>query len=149
MKRILTDSQQKAVESILSRLDNSLTSINVRNWLENFNPKDWDNALLVLSMCEYYSSNRILFEFDNNLKKCLTIIDKLIKRESISNIISYLQHNNKRFLKANNNNIVVHAIGDYAKSGTSMMYYFKKTQEYFNNKKRLDIAINIEDIAVS
>lgn len=106
------------IESIRSSLQESIHSIQIINWLKNFEDEEWDSALTVLENLKYYSTNQVIYEFDEGLKRILKAspVDKTI------------------FLVG---------LGDYGKSGSSLIYFIKKTPTFCSNEKRFKVLRHV------
>ncbi|TCI93607.1 phosphoribosyltransferase-like protein [Tenacibaculum sp. M341] len=100
---IINEIDEFRINTICKRLKNSVTQIEVVNWLKNFKDHDVDKALLILEKLEFITENEIIELYDSKLK---------------------------RILENNQDNIIIHAVCDYGKSSTLMVYYLKKTPTY-------------------
>lgn len=108
----ITDIEQYRILNICKRLKDSVTSLDIINWLRNFKTYEIDKALSVLEKLEYITESEIIELYNERLKE---------------------------FLKGNSNQkIIIHPVSEYGKSGTLMSYYFKKTPSYKNNKDRIN-----------
>jgi len=107
---IINEIDQFRIKSICKRLKNSITQIEVVNWLKNFKNYEIDKALSILEKLEFISENEIIELYDSKLKK---------------------------ILESNENDIIIHAVSDYGKSSTLMVYYLKKTPTYDKFKQRI------------
>jgi hypothetical protein len=101
---MIDDLEKYRIEKVCKRLKNSVSPVDVVNWLNNFKKSEVDKALLVLENLEFITENEIIELYEHRLS---TIINKLP-----------------------NHKIIVHPIADYGKSSTLMVYYFKKTPTY-------------------
>lgn len=109
-KRLISNEYSDRINSICLRLRNSVTGIQVLNWLENFKEEEWNLAFA-----------EIIYDFDESLKKILadaTTAEKL-----------YL-----------------HGLGEFGKSGSSLIYYIKKTPTFKENEYRFKILSHIKKI---
>lgn len=107
---LIDEVSQIRIDSICKRLKNSVTPIEVVNWLRNFNKEDINNALKVLERLDYYNENEIIEFYDIGLKK---------------------------ILEKNNDSIIIHPIAEYGKSSTLMVYYLKKTPTFKKHETRI------------
>ncbi|MGD0339597.1 MAG: hypothetical protein ABSB78_12510 [Bacteroidota bacterium] len=116
LKSILQNEDWKERISIIEkRLKKSVNSIEILSWLNNFEYRDWNNALKVLEALEYFSESEIIELYENRISKIIG---------TLSSTMEY----------------VVHPIGEYGKSGTMMVYYFKKTPSFINNSYLFSFA---------
>lgn len=113
---IINEIDQFRIESICKRLKNSVTQIEIVNWLKNFKTYEIGKALSILEKLEFITENEIIELYDSKLK----------------NILEY-----------NQNNIIIHAVCDYGKSSTLMVYYLKKHLHIINLKNVLHSIITI------
>ncbi|WP_188467158.1 phosphoribosyltransferase-like protein [Bizionia arctica] len=107
---IINEVDQFRIDSICRRLKNSITPIEIINWLKNFKVYEIGKALSILEKLEYITENEIIELYDSKLKKILT---------------------------SNLDNVIIHAVSEYGKSSTLMVYYLKKTPTYSKNKERI------------
>lgn len=105
----------KLINIICDRLKNVINQYDVLDWLTNFDEADIEKALLVLNCFEYYSTEDIINEFDDQLS---TIIKK-----------------------SKSKNVYLFPVGKSGKSGHAMMYYLKKS-ESFKTLKTIFIVSN-------
>lgn len=113
---IIQSHTQSRINSIISgRLENSVTLLEVVNWLENFDESEIDKALDILEKLEYFSIARSVSIYHDNLKRI--------------------------FWAFKEKNIIFLAIGEFGKSGTAMSYFIKQapcfSDKRFNKKKYL------------
>lgn len=108
---VITDIEQYRILNICKRLKESVTSIDVTNWLRNFKGYEIDKALSVLERLEYITESEIIELYDDKLK------DILAQNES--------------------QKVIVHPVSEYGKSGTLMSYYLRKTPSYKKNEGRV------------
>jgi hypothetical protein len=113
----LSESQRLEIEIIVKWLKNSVTSLQVAEWLGNFKPTEYEMALWLLKHIEYITNEELVALLDRNLQKILSAVDPTAP-------------------------IIVNSIGEYGKSGTMLIYYFKKTPVYQNNKGRISFYEN-------
>jgi hypothetical protein len=106
---IISDIEQYRILNICKRLKNSVTSLDIINWLRNFKMYEKDKALTVLEKLEYITESEIIELYDEKLEDIL------------------VQNANKK--------VIIHPVSEYGKSGTLMSYYLKKTPSYKNNKE--------------
>ncbi|MCT3721801.1 hypothetical protein HZQ64_17515 [Elizabethkingia anophelis] len=107
---LIDEVSQIRIDSICTRLKNSVTSLEIVNWLGNFQKNDINNALKILERLDYYSENEIIEFYDIRLKK---------------------------ILEKNEDKIIIHPIAEYGKSSTLMIYYLKKTPIFKAHKERI------------
>ncbi|MDQ8011387.1 MAG: hypothetical protein REI96_02975 [Flavobacterium nitrogenifigens] len=117
-KRIFSDEDSERINYICNRLQRSVTSIQVINWLENFEDEEISLALTVLESIRYYTVEDIIYDFDESLKKILNEIPSHEK-------------------------IFVHGLGEFGKSGSSLIYYLKKTPTFQNTPGRFKILSHV------
>lgn len=115
-----SDQQIIRINKICSKLENSISQLDVINWLGNFKEEDWDNALTVSERIKYFKNSAILSEIDAFLAQIL----KLYPHKIIN--VSFL--------------------GEFGKSGTHLMYYFKKSPSYKNNPSQFKILTHLRKI---
>lgn len=120
-KRIYDEDDSDRIKDVCVRLQRSVTEIQIINWLENFDDNEIDLALTVLDSIRYYSVEDMIYDFDEGLKKILDQIDPKEK-------------------------IYVHGLGDFGKSGSSLIYYITKTPTFKNNPDRFKILSHIKKI---
>jgi len=125
------------IESICYKLNNRITPTDILKWLKNFKEEDWNKALTVLNQIEYYSSEDCIREFDINLSKIISHFEQDRKYETISKILHFLGLSKTRLfnIRGLDKKIVLHPIGEFIKSATSMFYLIKQTptfKEYSN-----------------
>ncbi|XZF15087.1 phosphoribosyltransferase-like protein [Chitinophagaceae bacterium MMS25-I14] len=108
---IIDEVEQFRIDAICNRLKNSVTPIEVVNWLRNFKRHEINKALSILEKLEFITENEIIELYDSNLKK---------------------------ILDDNPDRIIIHAVSEYGKSSTLMVYYLKKTPTYLNFKNRIE-----------
>jgi len=116
---IISDEQATRIDNICFSLKQSVTPMNVRNWLENFKYNDWNYALSVLEKLTYFTVSDIIAEYETGLEKITNEIPDGI--------------------------IYLNAIGTYGKSGTAMLYYVKQTRTYKALRHRMRILSTIEE----
>lgn len=88
-----------------------VTEIQILNWILNFERKDFKKALELLKYVNHYDDREIIEGYDYCFKKVLNQV-------------------------SNSKKIIVIPSGEFGKSGTAMIYYFRKTQLYENNENR-------------
>jgi hypothetical protein len=120
MPAIITEEQLSRLQAICNSLKNSVGIMDIRNWLENFQHKDWNHALTVLERVLYFSVYDIITEYEAGLAKIMA---------QTTDEVLYL-----------------HAIGAYGKSGTAMVYYVKQTEVYRQNEKKIRILSTIKEL---
>ena len=108
---IITDIEQYRILNICKRLKDSVTSLDIINWLRNFKVNEIDKALTVLENLEYITESEIIELYDDKLEDIL------------------IQNANQK--------VIIHPVSEYGKSGTLMSYYFKKTPSYKKDKDRI------------
>jgi hypothetical protein len=108
---MITDLEKYRIEKICKRLKNSVTPIDIINWLANFKSTEVDKALLILENLEYITENEIVELYEDRF----------------SSLINELS----------NQTIIVHPVADYGKSSTLMVYYLKKTPTFKSNEHRI------------
>lgn len=99
---------QHIIDSICDKFHNAITSFEIIAWLDNFDRKDWNKALIVLENFEYFSTNDIVKEFENGLTELLN--------------------------KIPDEKIFFLPVGRIGKSGSAMIYYLKKTPSFSNKR---------------
>lgn len=120
-KRIISNEYSERISSICLRLRNSVTAIQVLNWLENFKEGEWDFALTVLENLKYFTIAEIIYDFDESLKRILAATPKDEK-------------------------LYLHGLGEFGKSGSSLIYYIKQTPTFKSNEDRFKILSHITKI---
>ena len=120
-KRIISIDHSKRISSICLRLRNSVSAIQVLNWLENFKEEEWNIALTVLENLKYFTISEIIYDFDEGLKR----------------ILADTRTTEKLYL---------HGLGEFGKSGSSLMYYIKQTPTFRGNIERFKILSHIKKI---
>lgn len=118
-KPIITDEQSSRISFICNRLQNSVSPYQIINWLANFSESEWDLGLRVLERLIYFTIADIIYEFDEGLKKILANIPETEV-------------------------VYIHGLGDFGKSGSSLIYYVKKTPTYASNESRFRILSHIK-----
>ena len=101
------------IELIVKELKNSVSGIDILNWLNNFKQEDRSKALTILSKLEYISEYELIELLNERLKKILLSTSK-------------------------DCNFIIHPIGEYGKSGTLMIYYIRKTPCFIENLMRFE-----------
>lgn len=115
-----SNQQIARINKICLKLENSITQLDVINWLGNFEEEDWDNALTISERIKYFNTPAILNELDTFLAKILNLYpDKTI-------YVSFL--------------------GEFGKSGSHLIYYFKKSPTYKNNDLKFKILQHLRKI---
>ena len=66
-----TDIEQYRIRNICKRLKNSVTSLDILNWLQNFKNYEIDKALSVLEKLEYITESEIIELYDYKLEEFL------------------------------------------------------------------------------
>lgn len=99
------------INRIIQKFSNAITEFDVIAWLDNFERQDWKKALIVLESFEYYSTLEIIKEFETSLIQLLNDFPQ--------------------------GKIYFIPVGRIGKSGSSMIYYLKKTPSF--GKKRIKI----------
>ena len=120
-KRIISIDHSKRISSICLRLRNSVSAIQVLNWLENFKEEEWNIALTVLENLKYFTISEMIYDFDEGLKR----------------ILADTRTTEKLYL---------HGLGEFGKSGSSLMYYIKQTPTFRGNIERFKILSHIKKI---
>lgn len=101
------------IELICKRLKNSINQVQVLNWLANFEDNEMLKALKILNLVEYFDDTDIIEGYEACLSKLSQKIDK-------------------------NTKLIIHPMGDYGKSGTAMIYYFKKAWKLLNIDSKIE-----------
>ncbi len=117
----IDDATRFRIELITKRLSNSVTQMEVINWLGNFKPSEHKKALDILENLEYVSENELIEYLDIRIKKLLTTYSEVSE-------------------------IFVLPVGEFGKSGTLLTYYFKKTPSYTANKSLFKVIENNRQI---
>ncbi|WP_319479117.1 hypothetical protein [uncultured Draconibacterium sp.] len=120
-KNIVSNEQAEQIESICKRLQHSVTQIQIINWLRNFEKEESNIALRVLNSLRYFSIPDIIYEFDESIKRILN---------------EYPKHD-KYYL---------HGIGDFGESGTTLIYYIKKTPTYQQNESKFKVLSHLKKL---
>lgn len=120
-KNIFSDEQAEQIENICKRLQYSVTQIQIINWLRNFEKEESNIALRVLNSLRYFTIPDIIYEFDESLKR---ILNKYPKHDKF-----YL-----------------HGIGDFGKSGTTLIYYIKKTPTFLQNESKFKVLSHLKKL---
>lgn len=102
---------------ICRRHKRSIDEFDIIEWLNNFEPSDRDDALKLLSMVDYWDDSQIIEGYNERIGHLLEILPK--------DAIVYTL-----------------PIGDFGKSGTSMIYLFRKSQNYSKNKHIFKLTKN-------
>lgn len=141
--------QVEIIESISQKLNNKISVTEIIKWLNNFEENDWNNALTVLNQIEYYSYEDSIRELDASLLNIVKDFEKNHKYDSISKILNFLGLNRTKLFKINplNKKLILHPIGEFTKSGTSMFYLIKQTPTYKNHNNYFDIAENATELS--
>jgi hypothetical protein len=113
-KRFLTSEQQHRIEQIWKQLQDSVSLLELRNWLENFRHEDYDGALTILENMKYFTVSEIIHEFDMSLQKILTIHRSIPK-------------------------FFILGAGELGKSGPTFIYFIKQTPTFRKNESRFKI----------
>ncbi|MDV2443642.1 hypothetical protein CMV00_07525 [Elizabethkingia anophelis] len=115
-----SDQQIARINKICTKLENSITQLDIINWLGNFKEEDWDNALTISERIKYFNTSAILNELDAFLANILkSYPDKIIH---------------------------VAFLGEFGKSGSHLIYYLKKCPTYKNNDLRFKILQHLRKI---
>lgn len=114
---LISENQKLRIEGAIKRnLLNSISTYEVINWLNNFQENELDLALEVLENIEYYTTAKTLKIFNEKLKDIFS---------------NYSQKH-----------VIFLAIGDFAKSGTTMLYFLKKTPSFRDKRyKRIKSVV--------
>ena len=150
----LSDSQIEKIQIVVQRLENTLSELKIRNWLEQFEKVDWDTAIEVLMNLEYFSSKRMMNEYNFGLKSIFQKItehekkiDEILKNKpDLDKIARQVLKNKRKLRKEGKNDVFIHPIGELGKSGSTMLYYVSHTP-YFKHTK-FKILKNIDDLNV-
>ena len=150
----LSDSQIEKIQIVVQRLENTLSELKIRNWLEQFEKADWDTAIEVLMNLEYFSSKRMMNEYNFGLKLIFQKItehekkiDEILKNKpDLDKIARQVLKNKRKLRKEGKNDVYIHPIGELGKSGSTMLYYVSHTP-YFKHTK-FKILKNIDDLNV-
>ena len=102
---------KRVEDAIAFRLKNTLSIYEVLDWLSNFKLAELDFAIQILERVEVYSDKELFELWDDRLKTLLGHFDPATS-------------------------FFVHPVEEFGKSGTLMVYYFRKTKTYINNQKR-------------
>lgn len=121
MKRRIDDELRGRIEAVCIMLQNSVTFIQVLNWLRNFKDREWEIALSILENLKYFTNDQIVYEFDSGLKR---MIDS----------------------NSDDTKFFIIGIGDYGKSGTTLIYFLKKTPTFIKNQDRFKILKHVEKL---
>jgi len=129
--KFLQKSQIVKINTIVQRLEYSINELKIRNWLEQFEFEDWDNALEVLTKLEYYSTNRIIQETNEGLESVFSNIEKIEKEEDdkfrgnpqLSKLERQKNKHKRKLRKQGNNKVLIHPLGKFGKSGSMMAYH--------------------------
>ena len=120
----INEIMQSRIENLVSgRLENSVSIMEVINWLENFSDNEVDMALDIVERLEFFSVPRTIATYSGNLLR----------------IFRHFKEKDVVFL----------AIGEFAKSGTAMSYFIKQTPAFKNRtfKKRKFFASSMSQLA--
>jgi hypothetical protein len=120
-KRLIGEEYAARIAAICLRLRESINEIQIINWLENFQEDEWDMALTVLESLKYFTIADIIYEFDENLKRILVEIPADEK-------------------------LYLHGLGEFGKSGSSLIYYVKETPTFKKNEGRFKILSHIKKL---
>lgn len=136
------------IEAISQRLDNKVSPSLILKWLKNFDEKDWGKALTVLSRIEYFSNEEIIRAFDSYLKEIISDFEFDTKSKIITNIINFFGLGRIRLFESiiTNKQIILHPVGEFLKSGTSMFYPLKQTPAFKSNSVYLQVVDDYNDL---
>lgn len=121
-KVIIQKEQVDQIDNICKKLHNTLTPLQIRNWLENFLPEEFPTALRVIENLKYFTLEEIINEYDQSLRR---ILDNADEKEKI----------------------FLHGLGKFGKSGSSMIYFVRQTPTYKSNEERFKILDNPDKLA--
>lgn len=113
-RSLLNESLEHTLSRIPRRLKNSVTQIDILNWLDNFKAEEYDMALSVLEAVEYVSESELVEFLQVRLTTLFTDLPKDRK-------------------------VYIIPIADYGKSSTLLVYYLKKTPFYRAYSSMMDI----------
>ena len=111
---IISPEQESQIDEICKQLQSSVTAIQVRNWLENFTQDEVPIALKLIEKVKYFTIDEMITEYNHSLN-------------------FLLQHTPA------DEKIFIHALGNYGKSGTAMVYLLKKCPAYSKHEDRFRI----------
>ena len=101
----LDEEMSLRIDLVVKRLSYSVNHMNIINWLSNFKKDEFQRAIRILECLEYVTENELIDHFN----------------ERIASLISAFGEQRP---------IIIHAIGDYGKSGTMVTYYLKKAPNF-------------------
>ena len=110
----------QVIESICFKFGHAVTEFDVFRWLRNFNDSEWDMALNVLDKVVYYSSDRIDWTLEYQIKQ---IVEK---------------HKDKH--------VYILPSGNIGKSGHVMAYHAKKVIENLGMPETVLSLLNLKNI---
>lgn len=116
----LTHSEIDKINKVCIKLGNSKQQLDIINWLANFDRREWGKAFEVSEKIKYFSSEEIISELNDFLKKIL------IKHPEKIIYLSFL--------------------GEFGKSGSYLMYYIKKTPCYKANENYIKILDSLKTL---
>lgn len=113
-RKHLDNSLEYRIARLPRRLKNSVTQIDILNWLENFKPSEFTLALSILEALEYISEFELVEYLDARLNELFMEIEGSKK----INLIPF---------------------AEFGKSSTLLMYYLKKTPFFRSHETRIHI----------
>lgn len=154
MNNKITDTQIEKIKSIVLRLENSVSEFQIINWLGQFDYAEWDTALEVLLKLEYFSSKRMMQEYNDGLTKIVERIDNFEKRETdkirntpeLTSVEKSINRHKSKLRANGKNETFVHAIGDLGKSGSTMLYYVTHAPVF--NSTKFKVLKNANELNV-
>lgn len=131
----MTDDYLNTIQGISQKFNFTIRTSDITNWLNNFPKEDWNKALTVLNKVEYFSNIDIIREFDLLFEKLICEIETHNKNQNISNILTFLATSRLFKVLGLEKRIILHPIGEFAKSGSAMFYSLKQTAAFKKYKK--------------
>jgi len=153
---MISPKQYTKIERIIQTLKESVNYVDILNWLNNFDHEHWDLALEVLDQFEYYNDNDIISYYDEQLSQIYNDTNtyyselkenlKVLPSDDIKKKSSK-RHSRKK-IKNGINNLILHPIGDFGKSGTAMIYFATHTPTYSNKSNKFTVAKSPNEIKI-
>lgn len=109
------------LEILTNKFKGLISELDILKWLDNFEQYEIDAALRMLENLTVYTAFEVQECINNSF--C-----ELFEKEQESNLIIVIQ------------------VGDQGKSGSMMSYFFQKTQFFKNNKNKIKILPNFNEL---
>lgn len=115
MRGIIDKGLEIRIKLICEKLKNSISTIDIINWLSNFDEFDRLDMLELLDRFRYFNETELI----QGYMKCINQLVNSINVRDISKI-------------------ALHPIGKFGKSGTAMMYFFNKALKQIKINCKID-----------